>query len=64
MAAHHVNYHPPGPIMQLLALWSFAQTMVHSAGCVVNDIADREIDALVGTQTLSFVYRQSQTDHA
>lgn len=49
MAAHNVNYHSVGPIVRLLALWSFAQTMVHSAGCVVNDIVDRDIDALVGT---------------
>ncbi|KAI0087857.1 UbiA prenyltransferase family-domain-containing protein [Irpex rosettiformis] len=47
MAAHHIDFQPTNRVFWMLALWSFEQTVEHSAGCVLNDIFDRDVDGLV-----------------
>ncbi|KAI0092188.1 UbiA prenyltransferase [Irpex rosettiformis] len=47
MAAHSVGDQPLGTVARLLALWSFAQVVSHSTGCVLDDIHDRDLDGLV-----------------
>lgn len=52
MAAYHVRFRPFSHVMWLIVLRSFERAMAHSAGCIWNDIVDRDVDGLVGKTTL------------
>lgn len=63
MAAHRIDFHPVGSVIWLLFLWSFGETVAHSAGCVLNDILDRHVDGLVGLFYAFFTLHASPTDY-
>lgn len=48
MAAQITNHRPKGDVIQLGWIWYLSRLTSHSAGCVWNDICDRDVDRLVG----------------
>ena len=48
MAARNAPSEPFNSLIRLVVVWLLAQALGHSAGCVWNDICDRNIDGLVG----------------
>lgn len=50
MAAYHVDLPPHMLVLEIL-LFALKATLLHSAGCVLNDICDAEFDRQVGEDT-------------
>lgn len=55
MAAYDVNL-PPHTLALELFLAALRATLLHSAGCVINDICDAEFDRQVGKNASSPIY--------